>query len=299
MFQADSNNKFQPIITQSYKLTDHSTVFQAEVEAINHGATLALEISDKTKDNLNKYGDLSKHTFHFISDSKASLLAIHKRTTNSKTVLKCINNLKILQNHNPITLNWIKAHNNHPGNELADFLAKKGTNPTPPTPGPPQNTLPNIIHTPFPKPYIKNIINTATDKKWNKKWLSSTEYRQTKIFFPTVAPRKTHSLLRLDRNSLGIAARWLTGHCFLNRHNNLLNPLKYPNPTCRICEMANEKPSHIICECEALGHLRHYHFQEFLLTIPPEWKVQQLMQFLRHSLINNLEINPNDPTQPI
>jgi ribonuclease HI len=100
-------------------------VFQAEVEAINHGATLALEISEKTKNNFNKYGDLSKHTFHFISDSKASLMAIHKRTTNSKTVLNCINNLKTLQNHNPITLNWIKAHNNHQGNELADFLAKK------------------------------------------------------------------------------------------------------------------------------------------------------------------------------
>jgi ribonuclease HI len=122
---ADSNNKFQPIITQSYKLPDYSTVFKAEVEAINHGAILALEISDKTKDNLNKYGNLSKHTFHFISDSKASLMVIHKRTTNSKTVLICTNNLKLLLNRNPITLNWIKAHNNHPGNELANFLAKK------------------------------------------------------------------------------------------------------------------------------------------------------------------------------
>jgi ribonuclease HI len=88
-----------------------------------------------------------------------------KRTTNSKTVLNCRNNLKILQNHNPITLNWIKAHNNHPGNELADFLAKKGTNPTPPTLGPLQNTLPKIVYTPFPKPHIRNIINTAFDKK--------------------------------------------------------------------------------------------------------------------------------------
>jgi hypothetical protein len=87
MFQADSSNKFQPIITKSYKLPDCSIVFQAEVEAINHGATLALEISEKTKDNLIKYGDLYKYTFHFISDSKASLMAIHKRTTNSKTVL--------------------------------------------------------------------------------------------------------------------------------------------------------------------------------------------------------------------
>ena len=158
-------HKFQPIITQSYKLPDYSTVFQAEVEAINKGASLALEITDKTNNNLNKYGDLSKHTFHFISDSKASLQAIHKRTTDSKTVLNCINSLKLLQTHNPITLNWIKAHNNHPGNELADFLATKGTKITPPPPGFPHNSHPNNIYTPYPKPYIRNIIKKSHRQK--------------------------------------------------------------------------------------------------------------------------------------
>ncbi len=54
IFQADTKNKFHPIITQSYKQPDYSTVFQAKVEAINHGATLALEISDKTNDNLKR-----------------------------------------------------------------------------------------------------------------------------------------------------------------------------------------------------------------------------------------------------
>ena len=148
IFQADSNNKFQPIVTQSYKLPDYSTVFQAEIEAINHGAHLALQIINKTYENLTKYGDLSHHSFHFISDSKASLQAIYKRSTESKTVLNCIQTLKKLLSHNPITLNWIKAHNNHPGNELADLLAKKGTATTPPVfhqiPTP---TIP-ISHTP-------------------------------------------------------------------------------------------------------------------------------------------------------
>ena len=294
IFQADSNNKFQPIITKSYHLPAYSTVFQAEVEAINHGAILALEITNKTTNNLNKYGDLSHHTFHFISDSKASLQAVHKRTTDSKTVLTCINNLKILQTHNPIDLNWIKAHNNHHGNELADLLAKKGTTITTTPHGFPPNIHPNNIHTPYPKPYIRNLINQDINKKWNQKWHKFKEYRQTKIFFPTTAPTKSLSLLRLDRDSFGRAARWLTGHCFLNRHKNLLDPLKYSNQTCRLCEMADETPSHIICDCEALGHLRHYHFLEFLLNIPPEWKVPHLIQFLRHPLINNLETNPRD-----
>jgi hypothetical protein len=53
ILQADSNNMFQPIITQSYILPYYASVCQAEIEAIRHGATLALEIIDKTNDNLN------------------------------------------------------------------------------------------------------------------------------------------------------------------------------------------------------------------------------------------------------
>jgi hypothetical protein len=99
-FQTNSNERYQPIISQRYKLPDYSTVFQAEVEAINHGALVALELTDKTNNNLIKFGDLSNHTFHFISDSKASLQALSKRTTDSKTVLNFIHNLQALQQNN-------------------------------------------------------------------------------------------------------------------------------------------------------------------------------------------------------
>jgi hypothetical protein len=104
IFQADSKNKFQPIITQGYRLRNYSTVFQTEVEAISQGAALIIEITNKTNDNHKKYGDLSNHIFHFISDSKASRQAVYKRTTEYKTVLNCINNLKALQTQNPIHL---------------------------------------------------------------------------------------------------------------------------------------------------------------------------------------------------
>jgi hypothetical protein len=69
--------------------------------------------------------------------------------------------------------------------------------------------------------------------------------------------------------------------------------MEYPNPTCWLCEMADETPLHIIRDCEALGHLRHYHFLEFLQNTPPEWKVQHLIQFLNHTHIINLESDPH------
>jgi hypothetical protein len=50
---------------------------------------LAMNMTRSTPDHLKLYCDLSNHTFHFISDSKAALLALVKRTIESKTVINC------------------------------------------------------------------------------------------------------------------------------------------------------------------------------------------------------------------
>jgi hypothetical protein len=113
--------------------------------------------------------------------------------------LNCINNLKVLQTHNPITLNWIRAHKTHPGNELADLLAKMGTLITPSTlASPPMSFL--LISTPLtPNHTLKTSSIKSSKKIFRQKWKKSAKYRQAKLFFPTTAPRKSFSLLRLDR----------------------------------------------------------------------------------------------------
>ena len=291
VFQADSNNNYQPILTRSYHLPDHSTVFQAEIEAINQAATLALQITH-SPDLHNLYGNLSSHSFIIISDSKAAILALSNRTHNSKTVLNCKTSLQRLTTSHPVTLHWIKAHAGHPGNELADQLAKAGSTPPPPPPGLPTNQP--LLQIPFPKCYTKKLISNHFTQTWCARWKHSTPYRQTKIFFPEPCLTKSARLLRLSRDTFGMIARWLTGHCFLNRHNHLLDPLTHPTPTCHLCEMAEETPYHIICECEAVARIRYHHFQElFLQGKNPEWTVKKLLSFLSNPTISNLEITPN------
>ena len=125
-------------------------------------------------------------------------------------------------------------------------------------------------------------------------WENSPHCRQTKIFFPKVDPVKSNHLLKLNKDDFGRAIRWLTGHCFLNRHNHLLDPFKYPSPTCRACNLEQETSSHIICECEALGHIRYFHFQEFLLPLAPIPITRQLTSYLNDPRIYTLETLPHD-----
>ena len=68
-----------------------------------------------------------KLSITFYSDSQASLSALNKLTIKSHTVEKCINTLNELGKKNKIHLRWVKAHVGIPGNEIADFLAKRGS----------------------------------------------------------------------------------------------------------------------------------------------------------------------------
>jgi hypothetical protein len=101
-------------------------------------------------------------------------------------------------------------------------------------------------------------------------------------------------ILRQNRDNFGRAIRWLTGHCFLNRHNHLLHPLEHPSPTCRACGQEQETSSHIICDYEAISFIRYFHFQEFLLTLAPIPIIRQLSCFLDDPRINALEILPHE-----
>uniref|UniRef100_A0A1I8H0A2 RNase H domain-containing protein n=1 Tax=Macrostomum lignano TaxID=282301 RepID=A0A1I8H0A2_9PLAT len=92
-----------------------STVFQNEVLAIS---SCAMELY-----NQRVWG--KEITLH--SDSQAAIHALERTTTCSRTVLDCIGQLNRLGASNKVSLRWIPGHSGHPGNELADRLAKAGS----------------------------------------------------------------------------------------------------------------------------------------------------------------------------
>ncbi|GBM06526.1 hypothetical protein AVEN_150362-1 [Araneus ventricosus] len=84
-----------------------SSVFQAELEAINFAAGWALERNVKIK---------------VFSDSKSSIEAIRSPKVKSNFVLSVKDNLYNAKDL--VKLVWVKAHAGNPGNELADHFAK-------------------------------------------------------------------------------------------------------------------------------------------------------------------------------
>ena len=79
----------------------------------------------------------------------------------SKQVKDTILKIVEVQRMNTVNLHWIKGHADHNGNELADYLAKKG------------NTLPVRVREPvLPIPYnkVKRAINAAFLEKWQQQW---------------------------------------------------------------------------------------------------------------------------------
>merc|ERR1711923_443809 len=99
-------------------------------------------------------------TITFFSDSRASLAALNKLTIKSDTVEKCLTALNELGIKNKVHLRWVKAHVGIHGNEIADYLAKRGSSLGE---GPSNELL-------IPKAKQKFEIKEYFHSKWSKVW---------------------------------------------------------------------------------------------------------------------------------
>ena len=216
----------------------------------------------------------------FYSDSQASLAALNKLTIKSNTVEKCLDTLNELGNKNKVHLRWVKAHVGIPGNEIADFLAKKGSSlgdgPT------------NELLTPQVKQ--RNEIKNFFYNKWAKAWKFYDQARQTKIWFPIPNPKKSAQLFEMKRNDLGRLVQFFTGHNKLKRHKNIQNNVT-DMYSCRLCREEEESSFHVIAECPAMETYRMEAFKfpiPSTLPNPPDWEVGQIQKFLKESPIGNM-----------
>ena len=120
---------------------------------------------------------------------------------------------------------------------MADLLAKQALKSVVVGPQP--------IH-PIPVSVINRQLGSLTCRKWTEYWLNRRDCRQTKLWFPEPNKKLANQLLELPRQDFGMVTRWVTGHCYLARHQSLL----YNNsPTCNLCQTGEETPWHILREC--------------------------------------------------
>ena len=168
----------------------------------------------------------------------------------------------------------MKAHVGHPGNELADQLAKKGS----------QNPLrrPERPIT-VPASYWRSALKEAIEHQWSERFQKLPGLRQSKLWFGPVDRNKSKQLLQLKRHELGEAIHVLTGHVHLRYHDHFVD--KSASPICRLCGAEDETSFHLVAECDALNVKRFDIFETLHSDeIQAHWTVGSLIRFIRTNM---------------
>jgi hypothetical protein len=96
---------------------------------------------------------------------------------------------------------------------------------------------------------IKLTTKQAILKVWQEEWNKHDKCGQTKVFFNTINTKKMAPLLgKCNRQTIGTIIQFITGHCFLLRHQNQkINPQAGLPVICRLCKDPNtlETPEHL------------------------------------------------------
>ena len=274
-----------PLMTTAERLQP-CTVFQAALIAIQIAAEIILQRNS------------SRDAIHFHVDSQSALYALNAAYIVSSTVAETKAILAELSLTHRVTLQWVKAHVGIPGNEQADLAAKAGSEANR---GPRRRIKQSRT---AQKSSIRDQRNTAWKRHWDEikdKRTKLPSCRQSKLFMPSPDPIFWQCLKKLCHTKVSRAVRFITGHCFMNRHNMLLEhgyAYVHEEPDevlCRLCceSQAPETPEHLLCHCPITRDLRRNLFYQLLnrreeLAKPPPFS-NAVLQFIDSPAIISIE----------
>lgn len=224
-------------IRVSAPLGAYTTVFQSEIWAIKECVASLIDLGCSGK------------FVRIFSDSQASLKSLQRFTVTSKLVGECILALENLSSSNDVCLFWIPGHRGVEGNEVADELARTGSD------------------TPFlgPEPVLgigPSLILGSIKRFFHNKhltyWANINTCRVSKLTVNSPTNNLAKQLLACSRTNLRAVIGILSNHNGLNYH--LHNMGLADSPLCPLCGEGDESSIHLFCECPALENLRLVYF---------------------------------------
>ena len=257
------------VAAESFRLSDHATVYQAEMMAIKQAALILQKINDLT-------------TIKFYVDSQAALRTFQSPIIKSRLALSTIGALNLVKKESMIFV-WTKAHVGNPGNEEADKLAKAGT------------IMDNIIDVPFPACEAKNAVDRGIRKIWQRQWDAYPDARQSRIFHPKISKSLSKSVIIWNKLQLSRYIRAVTGHNNLMYHvHNIDNSI---SSICRFCLDEREEFNHLAFHCPALWWERQeINSEDPDHSTPQDWTPLQIVHFTFYPRINEAFVVPLFPT---
>ena len=214
-----------PPITIKKRLPTTSSVFNAEMYAIYQ----ALIYVNNTATNHNS-------NFVIFSDSLSSLQFLDNSEPDHRTKINILKLLKLIKQN--IIFEWVPAHTNIRGNDMADKAAKESLDNS------------RIVKLPMAYNEYKSIVKTMILKQWQEHW---TQYGRCRLksFKPILGDWK--SAYRKNRREEKILSRLRTGSClFLVQH--YFDPNK-PKEHCISCDMGMTI-KHMLIECPTFQNSR-------------------------------------------
>jgi hypothetical protein len=148
----------------------------------------------------------------------------------------------------------VPGHEGVVGNETADQLEKTGS------------AHPFIGSEPacgISVGVAKKAVRNWTNRNHKGYWESTTGLREAKRPIQGASARRTKDLLKLNRDQLRCVVGLLTGHCHLKGH--LFNLGLTDDLICERCLEEDESTTHILCDCEAVAHIRFRHLGQIFM----------------------------------
>ena len=228
----------------NYKLENNGlmeagySVFDGELMAI-----------EKSIDHISLDDDCNKS--YIFSDSLSCVQALlYGEKTKSISIRRVRKKLEAIKDKN-VTLVWIPAHINIPGNEIADFYAKSVLLDDDPA-------YEIVEFSPNLK-FCKKYLACFFSRKWNDLWLDDLNARflHNEIGIKSVCSKNIHPIIKDQQNYFDrkIIARTALNHFPTNSY---LHRFKLrADDKCRFCNYSPESLSHLLLNCPRFSPFRY------------------------------------------